>query len=289
MSMITKFKEGDTINGYNLKVKIGYGSYSQVWKCTDKDNNLFAMKIYKKGKSYSNSGLKEISILNKLRKHPNIITLYKNFKYDDHIILILELLGDNLYNVYKNKKCMDINIVKIMIKQLVDALIYMKCHDITHCDIKPENILFYVFKGEPCFKLIDFGCSEYNIKDKTNSYFQSRWYRAPEVNYNYGLCKTGKTNNHVNYSDKIDIWSLGCVVYEIVTGTPLFKGINYNMVYMLQRELYMNILINPNYLEDNLMKGFDHKLVNFIKCCLLINPKDRLNLDQASIHDLIKS
>jgi len=84
--------------------------------------------------------------------------------------------------------------------------------DIIHCDLKPENILLKNPRRS-AIKLIDFGSSCY-LNKRAYSYIQSRFYRSPEVLL--GL----------PYTQKIDMWSLGCVCVEMHTGEPLFGGAN---------------------------------------------------------------
>lgn len=82
--------------------------------------------------------------------------------------------------------------------------------NIIHCDIKPENVVFKEL-GKSGIKLIDFGSACFSHK-KEFTYIQSRYYRAPEI----VLMKP--------YDNKIDVWSLGCLIFEIFTGTPLFPS-----------------------------------------------------------------
>ena len=90
------------------------------------------------------------------------------------------------------------------------GLYFMHKQGIIHCDIKPENILFNNTTLDG-IKIIDFGCSCY-VGKILYSYIQSRYYRAPEV-------VLGR-----EYGPEIDIWSLGCVLCELVTGTPIFPA-----------------------------------------------------------------
>jgi dual specificity tyrosine-phosphorylation-regulated kinase 1 len=97
---------------------------------------------------------------------------------------------------------------------LLQALQLLSRRDINivHCDLKPENILL-CHPRRSAIKLIDFGSSCF-ADQPTYTYIQSRFYRSPEVLF--GL----------PYSQKIDVWSLGCVAVEMHTGEPLFGGTN---------------------------------------------------------------
>jgi len=85
---------------------------------------------------------------------------------------------------------------------------------IVHCDLKPENILF-TDDSYLNIKIIDFGAS---CNDYTNGFFyvQSRYYRAPEVVLG------------APYDQAVDMWSLGCIIYELITGKPLFPAYDEN-------------------------------------------------------------
>lgn len=100
-------------------------------------------------------------------------------------------------------------------KQLLSGLLEMHKHSIIHRDLKPSNILI-TQKG--VIKIGDFG-SAVSLEDKKNGEFSiegfSRWYKAPELLFG---CR--------NYNSSIDIWALGCIMGELINGSPLFPGVN---------------------------------------------------------------
>jgi dual specificity tyrosine-phosphorylation-regulated kinase 2/3/4 len=118
----------------------------------------------------------------------------------------------NLYELLKRNsfKGLSISLVKTIAKQLFVSLDTLKKCRIIHCDLKPENILL-VNLTRPHVKLIDLGSSCFESK-RLYTYIQSRYYRAPEVILGIG------------YTTFIDIWSLGCVLFELLSGIPLFPG-----------------------------------------------------------------
>ena len=81
-----------------------------------------------------------------------------------------------------------------------------------HCDLKPENILL-VDEEATKLKLVDYGSGSFR-NEQVYTYVQSRFYRAPEVIL------------RLFYSEKVDIWSFGCILAELYTGEPLFPGNN---------------------------------------------------------------
>jgi serine/threonine protein kinase len=126
------------------------------------------------------------------------------------------LLKDNLYEFSKYNRetggefYFTIPRLQYITKQCLNALEFIHGLDLIHCDLKPENILIKSYSR--CeVKIIDFGSSCYK-SDHLCSYVQSRTYRAPEVIL--GL----------PYGQKIDIWSLGCILAELWTGKVLFHN-----------------------------------------------------------------
>lgn len=124
------------------------------------------------------------------------------------------MLSYNLYELLKNTKFVGVslNLVRKFSKQILKALEFLarKHVDIIHCDLKPENVLLKHPKRSS-IKLIDFGSSCLSTERKY-TYIQSRFYRSPEILL--GL----------PYDQKIDMWSLGCLLVEMHTGEPLFGG-----------------------------------------------------------------
>eukprot|EP00053_Salpingoeca_punica_P014614 m.133093 g.133093 ORF g.133093 m.133093 type:complete len:386 (+) comp16503_c0_seq2:650-1807(+) len=154
-------------------------------------------------------------------KHQNIISL-KYFFYTEgaknevFLNLILEYLPSTLYQVIRqyaqNMRTMPLILIKLFSYQLCRAMSYLHYVGICHRDIKPQNVL--VDPGTGILKVCDFGSAKKLVPDEPNvSYICSRYYRAPELIF-------GATN----YTCAIDIWSVGCVIAEMLLGRPLFVG-----------------------------------------------------------------
>ncbi|KAG2626906.1 hypothetical protein PVAP13_3KG484642 [Panicum virgatum] len=135
---------------------------------------------------------------------------------DEHLFIVTELLRANLYEFQKyNQESGDevyfsLPRIQAIARQCLEALVYLHHLNIVHCDLKPENILLKSYSR--CeIKVIDLGSSCF-MSDNLNLYIQSRSYRSPEVIL--GL----------PYDQKIDIWSLGCILAELYTGEVLFPN-----------------------------------------------------------------
>lgn len=124
------------------------------------------------------------------------------------------MLNVNLYEHIKihNFEGFEENLVWKYVIQILKCLLYLSSFKIIHCDLKPENILLRK-AGKQLLKVIDFGSSCYE-KERVYTYIQSRYYRAPEVILG------------IPYTTAIDMWSLGCIAYELFIGYPLFAGEN---------------------------------------------------------------
>ena len=116
------------------------------------------------------------------------------------------------YTRFCRFKGVSLNLIRKFSRQILKSLAFLARPevDIIHCDLKPENILLR-HPRRSAIKLIDFGSSCYANK-RMYTYIQSRFYRSPEVLLGLG------------YDQKIDVWSLGCVLVELHTGEPLFGG-----------------------------------------------------------------
>lgn len=200
-----------------LKI-LGKGSFGQVLKCYDHKLGIhIALKIVRNEKRFHRQAQEEIRILEHLRKQDkdntyNTIHMFESFTFRNHICITFELLSMNLYELIKKNKFagFSLQLVRKFAHSILQCLDSLHKNKIIHCDLKPENILLKQ-QGRSGIKVIDFGSSCYEHQ-RIYTYIQSRFYRAPEVilGAKYGLA--------------IDMWSLGCILAELLTGYPLFPG-----------------------------------------------------------------
>ena len=203
---------------YQILETLGKGAFSNVVKVYDfKDYNEKAIKIVKNESKFHSQVLNEIKILNILTQNPNefLLTMTEEFTFRNHRCLVFDVLSMNLYELLKknNHQGLDKPIVKNYAKQLCDGLAHLHSLKIIHCDLKPENILVTNSNSDKLV-IIDFGSSTFE-NDTIYTYIQTRWYRAPEVILKY---------SQINC--KIDMWSMGCIFYELLTGQALLRGKN---------------------------------------------------------------
>lgn len=179
------------------------------------------LKIINNSKDFFDQSLDEIRLLTLINKYKDpdkahVIRLIDSFYYKEHTMLVTELLSDNLYEYSKYNReeeetfYFTIPRLRRIARQITEALTYVHSLSLIHADLKPENILF-VSHRRCLIKVIDFGSSCF-LSDHLSSYIQSRSYRAPEVILG------------CDYDGRIDVWSLGAILAELVTGEVLFTS-----------------------------------------------------------------
>uniref|UniRef100_A0A0D6R471 non-specific serine/threonine protein kinase n=1 Tax=Araucaria cunninghamii TaxID=56994 RepID=A0A0D6R471_ARACU len=197
---------------YMAERVVGTGSFGIVFqaKCLETGETVAIKKVLQ-DKRYKNRELQTMRLLD----HPNIVSLKHCFfsttdKDELYLNLVLEYVPETVYRVAKHYSRMNQRMPLIYICR---SLAYIHGGiGVCHRDIKPQNLLVNPHTHQ--LKLCDFGSAKVLVKGEPNiSYICSRYYRAPELIF-------GATE----YTTAIDIWSLGCVLAELLLGQPLFPG-----------------------------------------------------------------
>lgn len=204
---------------YMAERVVGTGSFGTVFqaKCLETGEKVAIKKVLQ-DKRYKNRELQIMQMLD----HPNVVALkhffYSNTEKDELFLnLVLEYVPETVYRIAKHynraNQCMHPMHVKLYTYQICRALAYIHGgHGVCHRDIKPQNLLVNPHTHQ--LKLCDFGSAKMLVKGEQNiAYICSRYYRAPELIF-----------GAVHYSTAIDIWSVGCVLAELLLGQPLFPG-----------------------------------------------------------------
>lgn len=156
--------------------------------------------------------LREVKSLMKM-KHPNIVKLKEVIRENDRLYFVFEYMKENLLELIQRRgnKYFPESVVRNIMYQVLQGLAYMHKNGFFHRDLKPENLLC---NGPELVKIADFGLAkEIRTKPPHTEYISTRWYRAPEI-----MLKS------TYYSSPIDLWAVGCIMYETYTFRPLFPG-----------------------------------------------------------------
>ncbi|XP_025306490.1 mitogen-activated protein kinase 15 isoform X5 [Canis lupus familiaris] len=254
---------------YLLKRRLGKGAYGIVWKAVDRRTGevVAIKKIFDafRDKTDAQRTFREITLLQELGDHPNIIRLLDVIRAenDRDIYLVFESMDTDLNAVIcKGRLLRDVH-KRYIFYQLLRATKYIHSGRVIHRDQKPSNILL---DSSCVVKLCDFGLArplsslpEEPAGQALTDYVATRWYRAPEVLLSSSW-----------YTPGVDMWSLGCILGEMLRGRPLFPGTST----LHQLELILETIPPPSK-EDLLALGSSYSAS--ILPCLGARPRHTLD------------
>jgi serine/threonine-protein kinase ULK/ATG1 len=165
--------------------------------------------------------LSEVDILRRIR-HPNVIALHDSVKDHGRIYLILEYCrGGDLHAYLQRHKRVSETVAKHFIRQLASGLQMLRDNNVVHRDLKPQNILLVENNENSLLKIADFGFAKFlQPFALAETLCGSPLYMAPEV------------MQAQKYDAKADLWSVGVILYQLVTGIPPFNGDNQIQVFL---------------------------------------------------------
>ncbi|RAK99740.1 putative serine/threonine protein kinase (Prp4) [Aspergillus ibericus CBS 121593] len=217
---------GELINGrYHVQQNLGKGMFSSVVRATDsKTGGLVAIKIIRQNDTMKKAGMKEIGILEQLheadpddKKH--VIKFERHFDHKGHLCMVFENLSMNLREVLKKfgrDVGLNLRAIRAYAQQIFLGLSLLRKCNILHADLKPDNLL--VNEQRNILKVCDLGSASPATENEITPYLVSRFYRAPEIILG------------IPYDHAIDVWSIGCTLFELYTGKILFTGRNNNQM-----------------------------------------------------------
>jgi calcium-dependent protein kinase len=285
-------------NKYEKLKKLGEGAYGEVWKVRHKVlGKEFAMKIIEKSPYCVSKEINnEINILKKL-DHPNILKILEFHSTEDKFYIITDFCPEGeLYNEISNKKEFSESEAAFIIYQILSAIRYCHKMRVIHRDIKPENIMIMgrESNGGLIVKLIDFGTarifSEGNVQ---KGLVGSSYYIAPEV-------IDGK------YDESCDLWSIGVIMYIMLTGYPPFNGEDDDSIlravktgkYDTTLDTYQKLSSNAKDLISKLLKYNPHERITardalnhpwFKTSELSANYHNSNSLDPNEVRDMLRN
>lgn len=212
---------------YGIVCSARYSETPDVTVAIKKVTNIFSKKILCK------RALRELKLLRHFRGHKNITCLYDldivNKTKFNEVYLYEELMECDMHQIIRSGQPLTDAHYQSFIYQILCGLKYIHSADVLHRDLKPGNLLV---NADCELKICDFGFARgYSSIPEKNAgflteYVATRWYRAPEIMLSFQ-----------SYTKAIDIWSVGCILAELLGGKPIFKGKDY--VDQLNQILYI--------------------------------------------------
>lgn len=294
------------INKVLLLSKLGKGAYGVVFKAQDKRNGQIVglKKIFDAFQNSTDAQrtYREIMLLQELNGHENIIRLLNVIKAenDRDIYLIFEYMETDLHTVIRANILEDVH-KEYIVYQMLKALKYVHSAGIIHRDLKPSNILI---NSDVNIKVCDFGLARSLSLGKEGAlpvltdYVATRWYRAPEI-------LLGSTK----YSKAADLWSVGCILGELLGGKALFPGTSTlnqlnkilevtgkplkEDITSLQSDLANTMLetipsIKTKSLKS-MFKNASSNALDLLQKLLQFNPSKRATIDEALEHPYVEA
>ncbi|KAJ6661537.1 hypothetical protein lerEdw1_014447 [Lerista edwardsae] len=257
---------------YEIKRRLGKGAYGIVWKAVERQSgaSVAVKKIFDafRNRTDAQRTYREIMFLQEFGEHPNIIRLLNviQAQNDKDIYLVFESMETDLHAVIKKGNLLKEIHKCYILYQLLKATKFIHSGNVIHRDQKPSNILL----DADCFvKLCDFGLARSLSqihKDEGNptltEYVATRWYRAPEI----------LLASH-SYTKGVDMWSIGCILGEMLLGKPLFPGTST----VNQIEQILRVIPAPS----------PEEALDLLKRLLVFNPEKRLTAEEALEHPYV--
>ena len=310
----SSFHSKNVLEVFEIMDFIGSGTFGEVFKSKLKSDpsQLFALKKIKieneKVEGFPLTAIREIMILRKLN-HINLSNLEdvlvsipsSTNKYRGSVYLSFKFMDHDLYGlVHSGKVTFTVPQIKNIIFQILSGLNYLHSNNTIHRDLKSSNILMSN-KGE--VKITDFGLAKHIYKKQKKSFTRNvvtLWYRAPEV-----------ILGSSEYDFTIDLWSVGCILCELLLNRPPFNALTEREVFIqindqlgpirennfpgvTRLQHYDKFKVSKDFnskgkLRKRLEEDFSKEVVEFAMILLEVDPKKRLSSEEALKHNFFTS
>ncbi|XP_065067372.1 cyclin-dependent kinase 17-like isoform X2 [Rhopilema esculentum] len=279
---------------YTKLDKLGEGTYATVFKGKSRlTDTIVALKEIRleHEEGAPCTAIREVSLLKDL-KHANIVTLHDIVHTPKSMMLVFEYLDRDLKSYMdESNGILNLSNVKLFLFQLLRGLNYCHKRKVLHRDLKPQNLLINQ-KGE--LKLADFGLARAkSVPTKTYSNeVVTLWYRPPDV-------LLGSTE----YDASIDMWGVGCIFYEMVSGRPMFPGstaeneliLIFKMLGTPNEASWPGVTSNPDFVNGhfpiyrpeqlhNYIPRMDNEGLDLLKQFIVYEPSMRASACEAMLH-----
>uniref|UniRef100_UPI00398EED19 serine/threonine-protein kinase 17B-like n=1 Tax=Pristiophorus japonicus TaxID=55135 RepID=UPI00398EED19 len=275
----TCFKTDNFYSNYTVAPKeLGRGKFAVVKKCIQKATGKeYAAKFLKKrrrGLDCKADIIHEIAVLEMAKSNPRVVDLYEVYETTNEIILVLEYAaGGEVFNLCvadRDETLSEKDVIRLL-RQTLEGVLFLHQNNIVHLDLKPQNILLTSSSPLGDIKIVDFGLSRRvgnvgELREITGT----PEYIAPEI------------LNYEPISTETDMWSIGVLVYMMLTGESPFQGED-------KQETFLNISqVNVDYSEE-IFQGISKTAVEFIQQLLIKKPEERSNAEACLFHPWLQT
>ncbi|XP_041348896.1 mitogen-activated protein kinase 1-like isoform X2 [Gigantopelta aegis] len=306
-------KNGEIVRGQVFEVGprytqlsyIGEGAYGMVVSAQDSETHTkVAIKKISpfEHQTYCQRTLREIKILTRF-KHENIIDIRDILRHSSidemkDVYIVQCLMETDMYKLLKTQQLSNDHVCYFLY-QILRGLKYIHSANVLHRDLKPSNLLL----NTTCdLKICDFGLARVADPDHDHTgflteYVATRWYRAPEIML-----------NSKGYTKSIDVWSVGCILAEMLANRPLFPGKHYldqlNRILDLlgspcsediecilnekARGYIVSLPFKPKVPWTRLFPNADPKALDLLDKMLTFNPHKRINVEESLAHPYLE-
>jgi serine/threonine protein kinase len=259
------------IAGFRIEKALGAGAYGKVFKAFDPTNKrIVALKLVRCKDESDVFYLQREIAFHQLLKHPNIVQCYDAITIDaDTVAMVLEFVpGMELFDKITTQGFLSEKTARALFRQIVSAIGYLQTYFFVHRDLKPENIMV-TFDGQ--VKVMDFGFANlFDVEQRLSSWCGTLNYSSPEI------------VKMQSYSGpEADVWSLGVVLYTMITGMMAFGGSDAHVVAQQQQILHHSFPKLPSHVS--------RPLKDLLKRILVLDPAKRLPVAGISEHPWLLS
>lgn len=256
------------IGSYVTSEILGQGKYGKVYLATNKeDSNNYAIKVIRKSEldaDYINRLLKREISLMQLLNHPNLQNLIDLYQNNEKYFFVLDYCAKgSLFDLLEPGDLLDVKDASRYFRQIIYGLEYLHSCDVCHRDLKAENILI---TEDNNIKIADFGFAKLMKSGNSDTFCGSPHYVAPEV-----------VKGQPYDAFKADVWSCGVILFALCTSRLPFSDVD-------RRKLFSSIKKAKYIVPDSL----DERAKDLIKRLLVINPSERLTIEQIKNHPFIR-
>ncbi|CAH3043153.1 unnamed protein product [Pocillopora meandrina] len=271
------FEDSPFFRNYAISDEVlGDGSFSTCRKCVHiRTRVAYAVKVVSRRRDH----IREEQSLRICQGHPNIVRLQEVFQDDFHTYLVLELLGGGelLERIRKKKNFCEVEASNI-IRKLASAVEFMHGRGVVHRDLKPENLLFVDNSEDAELKIVDFGFARLKPENqplRTPCFTAA--YAAPEV--------ISQTMNRSGYDESCDLWSLGVIMYTMLSGQVPFQSSRSfrSSDFIMQRITHGDIRF-----EGQQWESISPAAKDLIKGLLTVDPSKRLKIREVVNHEWLR-